>query len=190
MFVKYDVNNIPPFCQSLMNTLSLFSHQNVTPPSPVDGISFEPLWYNSYVTHNSNIITDTVIQQFVSLGITQVKHLCEMKSYEPQFRSKRIVESLKREITYLTQHWNDVLHTSSRWGTDAVIKHVTDIETSCEKSKLVSLRNPPKKGLYMLAFNYWFSYDNHDPRVWCDILNFEVDRKVYFNNIYDYMQLC
>ena len=36
----------------------------------------------------------------------------------------------------------------------------------------------------MLAFDYWFSYD---PRVWCDILNFEVDRKVYFNNIYDCM---
>ena len=49
------------------------------------------------------------------------------------------------------------------------------------------LRNPPKKGLYMLAFDYWFSYDDHDPRVWCDILNCEVDRKVYFNNIYDSM---
>ena len=75
------------------------------------------------------------------------KHLCEMKSYEPQFRSKRIIESLKREITatYLPQHWNDALHTSSRWETDAVIKHVTDIEISCEKSKLVSLRNPSKK---------------------------------------------
>ena len=24
-----------------------------------------------------------------------------------------------------------------------------------------------------------------DPRVWCDILNFEIDRKVYINNIYD-----
>ena len=31
------------------------------------------------------------------------------------------------------------------------------------------------------------SYDDHDPGVWCDILNFEVDRKVYFNNIYDCM---
>ena len=72
-------------------------------------------------------------------------------------------------------------------GTDAVIKHVTDIEISCEKYKLVSLRNPPKKGLYMLAFDYWFSYDDHDPRVWCDIQNFELDRKVYFNNIYDCM---
>ena len=39
----------------------------------------------------------------------------------------------------------------------------------------------------MLAFDYWFSYDDHDLRVWCDILNFEVDRKVYFNNIYDCM---
>ena len=39
----------------------------------------------------------------------------------------------------------------------------------------------------MLAFDYWFSYDDHDPRVWCDILNFEADRKVYFNNIYDCM---
>ena len=51
-----------------------------------------------------------------------------------------------------------------------------------KKSKLVSLRNPPKKGLYKLAFDYRFSYDDHDPRVWCDILNFEVDRNVYFNN--------
>ena len=42
----------------------------------------------------------------MSLGITQVKHLCEMKSYEPQFRSKWIFESLKRGITatYLPQH--------------------------------------------------------------------------------------
>ena len=39
---------------------------------------------------------------------------------------QRIFESLKREITAtsLPQHWNDALHTSSRWGTDAVIKHV------------------------------------------------------------------
>ena len=75
MPVKYDVSNIPPFYQSLMNTLPLFSHQKVIPLCPVDGIPFEPLWNNSYVTHNSNIITDTVIQQFISLGITQVKHL-------------------------------------------------------------------------------------------------------------------
>ena len=69
--------------------------------------TFEPLWYNSYVTHNSNIITDTVIQQFISLGITQVKHLREIKSYESQFRSKWIFESLKCEITEtsLPQHW-------------------------------------------------------------------------------------
>ena len=53
----------------------------------------------------------------------------------------------------------------SRWETDSVIKHVTDIEISSEKSKLVSLRNTPKKRLYMLAFDYWFSYDDHDPRV-------------------------
>ena len=26
----------------------------------------------------------------MSLGITQAKHLCEMKFYEPQFRSKKI----------------------------------------------------------------------------------------------------
>ena len=95
---------------------------------------------------------------------------------------QRIFESLKHEITEtsLPQYWNDVLYNSSRWETDSVTKHVTDIEISGEKS-----RNPPKKGLYRLAFNYWFSYDDHDPRVWCDILNFEVDRKVYFNNIYD-----
>ena len=101
MPVKYDVSNIPPFYQSLINTWSLFSHQKMTPPCPVDDIPFEPLWYNSYVTHNRNIITDTVIQQFISLGITQVKHLCEMKSCQPQFRSKRIFESLKREITII-----------------------------------------------------------------------------------------
>ena len=89
MPVKYYVSNIPHFYQSLMNTWSLFSHQKVTPPSPVYGIPFEQLWYYSYVTHNSNIITNTVIQQFISLCITQVKHLCKMKSYEPQFRSKR-----------------------------------------------------------------------------------------------------
>ena len=56
---------------------------------------------------------------------------------------------------------------------------MTDIELSClKKSKLVSLRNPPKKGLYMLAFDGLFPCDDHDPRVWCDILDFEVDRKV------------
>ena len=60
------------------------------PPRPLDGIPFEQLWYNSYVTHYNNIITDTVIEQFISLGITAVNHLCEIKSYEPQFRLKRI----------------------------------------------------------------------------------------------------
>ena len=64
---------------------------------------------------------------------------------------------------------------------------MTDIEISCEKSKLVSLLNPPKKGFYMFALDCCFSYDDHDPRVWCDILNFEVDRKLYFKNIYDSM---
>ena len=125
MPVKYDVSNIPPFYQSLINMWSLFSHQKVTPPCPVDGIHFEMLWYNTYVTHNRNLIIDTIIQQFISLGITQVKHICEMKSYEPQFRSKRIFESLKREITAtsLPQYWNDGLHTSSHWETDTVIKH-------------------------------------------------------------------
>ena len=69
MPVKYNVNNIPPFYRSLINTQSLFSQQKkVTPPFPVDGIPFEPLWYNSYVTHNIHILTDTVIQQFISLG--------------------------------------------------------------------------------------------------------------------------
>ena len=76
----------------------------MTRPSPVDGIPFEPLWYNSYVTHNSNIITDTVIQQFISLGITQVKHLCETKSYEPQFRSEdfRILETRNNSNIFTT----------------------------------------------------------------------------------------
>ena len=31
---------------------------------------------------------------------------------------------------------------------------MTDIEISCEKSKLVSLRNLPKNGFYILAFDY------------------------------------
>ena len=96
---------------------------------------------------------------------------------------------MKRKITatYLPQHWNDALHTSSRLGTDAGIKHVTDIEISFEKLKFVSLGNPPKKGFYMLAFGCCLSFDDHHPRVWSDILNFEVDRKIYFNNIYDCM---
>ena len=104
MPVKYDVSNITPFYQSLINTWSLFSHQKGTPPCPVDGIRFEPLLYNSYVTHNSNIITDTVIQQFISLGITQVKDLCEMKSYEPQFRSEdfRIFETRNNSNIFIT----------------------------------------------------------------------------------------
>ena len=37
----------------------------------------------------------------------------------------------------------------------------------------------------MLVFGCLFPYDDHDSRVWCDILNVEVDRKVYFDNIYD-----
>ena len=98
MQVKNDVSNIPPLYQSLMNTWSMLSHQKVTPPSPVDGIPFEPLWYNSYVTHNSNIITDTVIQQFISLVITQVKHLCVKLSLMSLNLGQRILEFLKREI--------------------------------------------------------------------------------------------
>ena len=75
----------------------------MTPPSPIDGIPFEPLWYNtcSYITHNNNIITDSVIQQFISLGITQAKHLCEIKSYEPEFRSTQIFESLKQTLPHV-----------------------------------------------------------------------------------------
>ena len=89
------------------------------------------------VTHNSNIITDTVIQQYISIYIfTQVKHVCEIKSYEPQFRSKLNFESLKREITTTSlQHWNDALHTSSRWRTDAIIKHATDCEIFSKQIK-------------------------------------------------------
>ena len=97
------------------HVVSFFTPKKVTQPSPVDGIPFEPLWYTSYVTYNSNIITDTVIQQFISLGITQVKQLWEIKSHEPQIISKRIFESLKRERTeiYLLQHLKDAWHTSS-----------------------------------------------------------------------------
>ena len=60
---------------------------------------------------------------------------------------------------------------------------MTDIEIDSKESKLVSLRRPPKKGVYMLVFDCLFSYDDHDPRVWCDILNFEYTN--YFDNIYD-----
>ena len=73
-----------------------------------------------------------------------------------------------------------MMNTTSNWGTDAFIKHVTDIEISSKESKLVSLRSPPQKGLYMLVFDCLFPYDNHDPWVWCDILNFEVDME---NNV-------
>ena len=59
MPVKYDVSNIPPFYQNLMNMWSLFSHQKVTPPSPVDGVYLLNV-DNSYVTHNSDIITRRV----------------------------------------------------------------------------------------------------------------------------------
>ena len=48
--------------------------QKVTPPSPVDSKPFNRCGIESYVTHNSNIMTNTVIQHFISLGITQVKH--------------------------------------------------------------------------------------------------------------------
>ena len=37
------------------------------------------------------------------------------------------------------------------------------------------------------AFDCLFPCDDQNPRVWCDILNLEVDRKVYFHNIYDCM---
>ena len=110
MHVNYYVSNIPPFYQIIMNTWSLFSHQNVSPPSTVDDISFEPLWYNSSVTHNSNNITDTVIQQFISLGITQVYHLCEIKSDELHFRTKRIFEYLKRILIFTTALEGCTLH--------------------------------------------------------------------------------
>ena len=73
-------------------------------------------------------------------------------------------------------------------GTDAFTKHVTDIEISSKESKLVSLRNPQKKEFHMLVFAGLFPCNDYDLRVWCDILNFEVDRKVYFINIYNYMQ--
>ena len=58
------------------------------------------------------------------------------------------------------------------------MKHVINIEIFTKESKLISLGTPSQTGLYMLAFDYWFSYDDHEPRVRCDILNFEVDRKV------------
>ena len=111
MPVKYDVSNIPPFYQSLMNTWSLFSHQKATPPSPVDGIPLEPLWYNSYVTHNSNIITDTVIQQLISLGITQV-YICLLQTLGPYKSMNEHNIKIKdgNKISELKQ----VLHTHSK----------------------------------------------------------------------------
>ena len=39
----------------------------------------------------------------------------------------------------------------------------------------------------MLVFDWLFPCNYPDPRVWCDILNFDVDRKVYFNSIYECM---
>ena len=91
---------------------------------------------------------------------------------------------MKPEITEpsLPQHGNDALHTSACWGTVAVKKLVTDIEISSTESILVSLRNSPTKGLYMYmpAFDCLFPCDDHDLRLWCDILNFEVDRKYTF----------
>ena len=80
---------------------------------------------------NSNIITGIVIQQFISIGMTRVKHLCELKSYEPQFNSKWIFESLKREITVTS-----LSQDSSCCGPDAFIKHVTHMKSSVKKIKI------------------------------------------------------
>ena len=59
-----------------------------------------------------------------------------------------------------------------------LIKHAIDIEIFSKESELVSLRSPPQKGLYILVFDCLFYCDDHDPKVWCDILNFKIDRKV------------
>ena len=42
---------------------------------------------------------------------------------------------LNRKITEtsLSQHWKDTFHTSSCWGPDAFIKHVSDIEVSSKE---------------------------------------------------------
>ena len=72
----------------------------------------------------------------------------------------------------LSRDIKDVLHTASCCGTNAFIKHVTDIEIFSKESKLVSIRIPPLKGLYILVFDYLFPCDDHDPRVWCDIVFF------------------
>ena len=50
--------------------------------------------------------------------------------------------SVNRDITEasLPQHWKDALHTSSCWGIDTFIKHVTDIVISSKESKRVSFR--------------------------------------------------
>ena len=39
----------------------------------------------------------------------------------------------------------------------------------------------------MDVYDCLFSCDDHDPKEWCDIVNFEVDRKVDFDHIYDCM---
>ena len=60
MHVNYAISK-STFLSKLNEHVVTFLTLKVTQPSPVDGIPFESLWYNSYVTHNSNIITDTVI---------------------------------------------------------------------------------------------------------------------------------
>ena len=43
------------------------------------------------------------------------------------------------------------------------------------------MRSPPQKVFDMLVFDCLFPCGDHDPRVWCDILNFDVEKKVYFS---------
>ena len=91
--------------------------------------------YNSYVTHNRNIITGTVIKQFISLGITQVNHLCEMKSYEPQFRSRTIFESFE------TRNNSNIFTTTLEW---CVAQFLTLGDRFCYKTCGLILKYPMK----------------------------------------------
>ena len=76
-------------------------------------------------------------------------------------------ESLKREITMYSIFHIECIGIAHflMLGADAFTKHVTDIEIFSKESKLVSLRSPPKKGLYMHVSDGLFLCDNHDPRV-------------------------
>ena len=173
-----------------MDTWGLLSIRRVTAPNHLNGgILLEPLWYNRYINHNRNIITDTVIKQFCCLGITFVQDLFLVTSYESQFRSKRIFESLKLELreVSLPNHWRE--HLKSISGTD--LGHtefqVPELELYIDDSKAICFQSPPHRGIYKMILCSLCDHENYDPKVWCDILSFDVDDKCYFSNVYNCM---